>query len=750
MKMSEENENDEEKSKYNIILNELSGYGYSENNLISQNEINLFLERKLTKNKFDFYLSQKIFDILNLTEYNIVTISQFISGFVKLEDELIKLKEELNNEFIEEKKIYENLIDMCKRYQSEKLNEEGFSENARLNGEIIESNFNVDLDGIEEIILKIIYGEEEQEIKYNIKESQLDNENNKNFELKVLSGKENLQFILMTRNYLNYKTEIGSKTYSLEGIKNQEPFYIKIEIPFDDNDYNEKEEDYAGIIKAKIYLRWSDFEYYNNKKNEVEIKLKKIMKELEETEESIKNIKSFYIKENKIKEEKKEIKENKEILKENILEFGEGKIIVEYNNEKIEEIDNDEVMVIIYRLLSKDKASDVFVELDPDLQEKLINNFTDKELKAVIDDLFMDDTVDLIEEMPSSVVKRILKNIKGSDRKIINELLKFPEDSAGSIMTTEMVELREDMTVEEAFKIIKQTGIDKETIYVCYVVDNSRKLIGRVETKDLLISERDVLIKDILEDNIISVLTTEDKETVAKMFDKYNFMAMPVVDKEDRLVGIVTIDDAIDVMQEENTEDFEKMAAMTPTDDTYFKTSVFKHAKNRIVWLLFLMLSSTFTGLLLEKFQTAIAAVPLLVSFIPTIMDTGGNCGSQSSTLIIRGLALDEIKLPDLFKAIWKEIRVALIIGSTLALVTGIRIYIQYGRNYAAQVAQIAIVVGITLMATAMIAETMGCLLPMLAKRLKLDPAIMASPLITTVVDLCSMLVFFRDRKSVV
>ena len=290
-----------------------------------------------------------------------------------------------------------------------------------------------------------------------------------------------------------------------------------------------------------------------------------------------------------------------------------------------EELD-DEDMVIIYRLLSKDKASDVFVELDPDLQEKLINNFTDKELKAVVNDLFMDDTVDLIEEMPSSVVKRILKNIKAPDRKIINELLKFPEDSAGSIMTTEMVELKEEMTVDEAFKIIKDTGIEKETIYVCYVVDNSRKLIGMVETKDLLISERDVLIKDILEDNVISVLTTEDKETVAKMFDKYNFMAMPVVDKENRLVGIVTIDDAIDVMQDENTEDFEKMAAMKPTEDTYFKTSVFTHAKNRIIWLLFLMLSSTFTGLLLEKFQSAIAAVPLLVAFIPTIMDTGGNC----------------------------------------------------------------------------------------------------------------------------
>ena len=413
-----------------------------------------------------------------------------------------------------------------------------------------------------------------------------------------------------------------------------------------------------------------------------------------------------------------------------------------------EEID-DEDMVVIFRLLTKDKASDVFVELDPDQQEKLINNFTDKELKVVVDDLFMDDTVDLIEEMPSNVVKRILKNIKASDRKVINELLKFPEDSAGSIMTTEMIELKENMTVDKAFQIIKNTGIDKETIYICYVVDNSRKLIGTVAIKDLLISERDVLIKDILEENVISVLTTEDQETVAKMFDKYNFMAMPVVDTEKRLVGIVPIDDAIDVMQDENTEDFEKMAAMTPTEDTYFKTSVFRHAKNRRIWLLFLMLSSTFTGLLLERFQTAIAAVPLLVAFIPTIMDTGGNCGSQSSTLIIRGLALDEIKLSDIFRAIWKEIRVSFMIGAVLAVVTGLRIFLQYDGIHNDQSIKIAFIVGVTLMATAMIAEIMGCVLPMLAKKLKLDPAIMASPLITTVVDLCSMLVFFSIATAV-
>ena len=356
----------------------------------------------------------------------------------------------------------------------------------------------------------------------------------------------------------------------------------------------------------------------------------------------------------------------------------------------------------------------------------------------------MDDTVDLIEEMPSNVVKRILKNIKQSDRNIINELLKFPEDSAGSIMTTEMVELKREMTVDQAFQIIKKTGIDKETIYICYVVDNFRKLVGTVAIKELLISERDVLIKDILEDNVISVLTTDDKEDVAKMFDKYNYFALPVVDKENRLVGIVTIDDAIDVMQEETTEDFEKMAALRPAEESYFKTSVFVHAKNRIVWLLALMLSATFTGLIVEQFQTAIAAVPILATFMTMISGTGGNCGAQSSTLIIRGLVLDEIKYSDIFKAIWKEFRVALLIGLVLAIVSGIRILLQYNNNLGLdETLKLVQVVGITLILTAVIAEFMGCVLPMAAKKLKLDPAIMASPLITTIVDLCSMLVFF-------
>lgn len=410
---------------------------------------------------------------------------------------------------------------------------------------------------------------------------------------------------------------------------------------------------------------------------------------------------------------------------------------------------NEEEIIIIYRLLSKEKAAEVFAELDSDVQEKLINFLTDKELKSVVERLFMDDTVDLIEEMPANVVKRILKNIKAEDRKKINELLNFPEDSAGSIMTIEYVELKENMIVEEAFDIIKKTGIKKETVYNCYVVDNRKKLIGSVDIKEMLTSERDVKIKDILDDNVISVLTTEDKETVAKLFDKYNLVAMPVIDKENRLVGIVTIDDAIDVMQEEVTEDFEKMAAMVPTEESYFKTSVWTHARNRIIWLLVLMLSSAFTGAIIENYEAAIAGVPLLVSFIPMIMGTGGNCGSQSSTLIIRGLALDEIKFSDFFKAIWKELRVALVVGGLLATVNFGRMYIQYGREYGAQAIQMSIVVGATIVATAVIAKLMGCILPMLAKKLKLDPAIMAAPLITTVVDMCSIWVFFKIAVSV-
>ena len=305
-------------------------------------------------------------------------------------------------------------------------------------------------------------------------------------------------------------------------------------------------------------------------------------------------------------------------------------------------------------------------------------------------------------------------------------------------MTNEFVDLKENMTVDQAFKQIKKIGIDKETIYTCYVLNMSRKLIGEVTAKDLLLADRDKLIKEIMDTNIISVNTLEDKEIVAKTFDKYDIIVLPVVDMENRLVGIVTIDDAIDVIQDENTEDFEKMAAITPTDDSYFKTSVFGHAKHRIIWLLLLMLSSMITGGIITNYENAFAAVPLLVSFIPMLMDTGGNCGSQSSTLIIRGLAMEEIKTKDVFKALWKEIRVAVFVGIILAIINAIRIILQYNNM------KLAITVGITLIATVILAKSLGCILPMLAKKLKLDPAIMAAPLITTIVDTCSVLIFFN------
>ena len=398
----------------------------------------------------------------------------------------------------------------------------------------------------------------------------------------------------------------------------------------------------------------------------------------------------------------------------------------------------EEQIVVVYRLLSKDVAAEVFVELDSDMQEKLINAFTDKELKNVIDELFMDDTVDLIEEMPANVVKRILKTQKAEDRKLINDLLKYPEDSAGSIMTTEFVDLKENMTVKDAIDKIRKIGDDAESIYVCYVLTMTRKLIGIVSLKDIILAKENTLVKDIMDTNFIKVFTMDEQEDVAKKFDKYDEIAMPVVDNEDRLVGIVTVDDAMDVMHEEMDEDFEIMAAMSPSEDTYFKTSVFKHARNRIFWLLVLMISATITGGVITKYENAFEALPLLVAFLPMVMGTGGNCGSQSSTLIIRGLANDEIKLKDFFKAWWKEVRVAFLVGIALFIANYIRIMIQYNNLH------LAIIVGCTLMGTVTIAKSLGCILPMIAKKLKMDPAIMAAPLISTILDTCSVFIYFN------
>lgn len=397
-----------------------------------------------------------------------------------------------------------------------------------------------------------------------------------------------------------------------------------------------------------------------------------------------------------------------------------------------------ENFLIAFRILNKENAGETFSYFEPEMQENLISHLTDTELRNVVNELYMDDKVDLLEEMPSNVVKRILRNVKKEDRDVINELLKYPEDSAGSIMTTEFVDLKENMTVGQALKKIKQIGLEKETIYYCYVLTAKRTLVGIIDLKKLVISDKDEIVKDIMETNVIKVNTLEDKENVAKIFNKYNFLAIPVVDNEEKLVGIITVDDAIDVLQDEATEDIEKMAAIAPIEDGYFSTSAFKHAKNRIVWLLILMLSATITGGIITKYENAFAAIPILVSFIPMIMGTGGNSGAQSSTLIIRGLATDEIEVKDVLKVLWKELRVSIVVGGLLAILNGIYIMIIYKQI------KLAMTIGLTIMLTVIIAKLIGCCLPLLAKKLKLDPALMASPLITTIVDTCSILIFFN------
>ncbi len=401
-----------------------------------------------------------------------------------------------------------------------------------------------------------------------------------------------------------------------------------------------------------------------------------------------------------------------------------------------DEIDKKEIP-LLYRLLPKEEAAETFTYMSRDMQEALINALTDRELRAVMDDIFLDDTVDIIEEMPANVVARILRNTDEETRKMINQVLHYPKDSAGSLMTIEYVNIKKDMTVGEAISRIRQTAVDKETIYTCYVTEH-RKLIGMVSVKDLLMAEDSMQIEDIMETNVIHTDTHEDKEEVVKIFNKYDFLAIPVVDREERLVGIVTFDDAMDVMQEENTEDITKMAAMTPTEDSYFNTSVFSHAKSRIGWLLVLMLSATVSGSIINHYQESFQLYPLLVSFIPMLSGTGGNCGSQSSTLMIRGLSLDEIKFKDIFRVIFKEFRIAVIVSIMLAIVNGIRIFIQYGDI------QMSVIIGISLVAVVVISKFIGCTLPLIAEHIHLDPALMAAPLISTIVDICSTLLYFK------
>jgi len=408
----------------------------------------------------------------------------------------------------------------------------------------------------------------------------------------------------------------------------------------------------------------------------------------------------------------------------------------------------DEKMPILFRILPKELAAETFVEMDDETQEFLIHGFSDSELKEVVDELFVDDAVDLIEEMPANVVKRILRQADKDMRKQINELLKYPEDSAGSIMTTEFIVLRPDMTAEMAIKRIRRTGVDKETIYTCYVTDANNKLIGITTVKDLLLAEDDELVKSIMEENVISVTTLADQEQVAQMFSNYNFLALPVVDNENRLVGIVTIDDAIDVIQEEATEDIEKMAAVLPSDKPYMKTSIFGLYKKRVPWLLILMLSATFTSAIISSFEAVLANVLILSSFIPMITGSGGNAGSQSSVSVIRALSLGEIQFKSIFLVLWKEFRVSILCGITLAAANFVKLLLfdLHGQENAFM---IALVISLTLVGTIIMAKLVGSSLPLLASKGGFDPAVMANPLISTVCDSLSLLIYFGVAKLI-
>jgi magnesium transporter len=406
---------------------------------------------------------------------------------------------------------------------------------------------------------------------------------------------------------------------------------------------------------------------------------------------------------------------------------------------------------ILFRLLPKEAAAETFVEMEPDNQELLIRGFSDNELKQVLDELYVDDAADIVEEMPANVVKRILKNADPEMRSSINQILRYPENSAGSIMTTEYVSLRPSMTVEEAILRIRRQGVDKETIYTCYVTAKDRTLMGLVTVKDLLLAEDDeTVIEDIMLTNLISVTTRTDQEEVAHMFSKYNFLALPVVDGEKRMVGIVTFDDAMDVMEEEATEDIAMMSGMLPSEKSYLKNSVFELFRNRIPWLMLLMVSATFTGLIMNAFEGALAAQIALSAFIPMLMGTGGNSGSQSSVTVIRALSLGELRFRDIGLVLWKEFRTALLCGVSLAVVCFAKIWfidhLLFGNNDITPM--VDLVVCLALCVTVIVAKIVGCLLPMAAKAMRLDPAVMASPFISTIVDALSLLVYFLFARN--
>ncbi len=423
-------------------------------------------------------------------------------------------------------------------------------------------------------------------------------------------------------------------------------------------------------------------------------------------------------------------------LRETIAEMNEVDIA-----EFIEELEAEK-KVLVYRMLPKELAADVFSFLEVDDQEHIINSITDYELGKIVEDLYVDDAVDMLEELPAIVVKRVLQNATPQTRNLINQFLQYPENSAGSIMTAEYIGLKRNMTVEQAFAYIRENGIDKETIYTCFVTDSKRCLQGVVTVKDLLMNPYNTIIKDIMDENIICAVTTEDREDVVETFNKYDLLCLPVVDHEERLVGIVTVDDVVEVMEQEATEDFEKMAAMLPSEKPYLRTSVLEIAKNRIPWLIVLMFTSILSGAILMAHREALEVFPLLLSFVPMLMDTSGNCGNQSSTMVIRGMSVGEIELKDVLRVVWKEFRVGLLCGAVLAAVNFVRLALQYPGRWT-----LNLVLVLSLLLAIVLAKIIGCILPMLAEKLKLDPAIMAAPLITTIVDASSLLIYFQVAR---
>ena len=398
-----------------------------------------------------------------------------------------------------------------------------------------------------------------------------------------------------------------------------------------------------------------------------------------------------------------------------------------------------EKYLIIFKLLPKDFSSEVFSYLSPEKQQEVIENITDDEIKFIVEDMYLDDTVDFIEEMPANIVDKILKNTSSDKRKLINQMLKYPENSAGSVMTVEYVSFKDNYTVKQAIEYYRKVAIDKEETDICFVTDTKKKLVGIISLKTLILSKDDSYIQDEMDTNFVSVLTLDDQEEIAALFRKYDLTTMPVVDHEDRLVGVITVDDIVDVIDQENTEDIQKMAAMNPSDEEYLKESVISLAKHRILWLLVLMISATFTGLVIKKYEDILQSAVYLATFIPMLMDTGGNAGSQSATLVIRGIALEEIEFSDIFKVIWKELRVSILVGFILSAVNFIRIY-----YFTRSGLETSLVVAISMFLTVIMAKVVGGVLPLVAKSLKIDPAIMASPLITTIVDTAALIIFFK------